>query len=109
MDENKSYKDLFHQLKGKATSNYKRIHAKIFQEWENGIGLRNLLAHTSEEYDTSRGFCIKSTVNESFVIYEDELDEKRAHLKELKEKIMFLIENPNRPYPPLNVRETVRN
>ncbi|MFC0416748.1 hypothetical protein ACFFHH_14950 [Cytobacillus solani] len=108
-DDNKSYKDLFHRLKNKTTPYYKRVHEKIFEQWEVEIDLRNLLAHTSEEYDTSRGFCIKSTLNESFVIYEDELDEKRAHLKELKEKVMFLIESPNRSYPPSNVREPVRN
>lgn len=107
VDDNISYKDLFHQLKNKVTPVYKQMHKKIFEEWEDGIGLRNLLAHTSEEYDDSRGFCIKSKVNESFVIYEDELDEKRAHLKELKEKIIFLIENPNRPYQISAVRKPV--
>lgn len=109
LDDTKTYKDLFYKLKSKATPNYKRVHRKIFEEWEDGIGLRNLLAHTSEEYDTNRGFCIKSEVNESFVIYEDELDEKRAHLKGLKEKIVFIIANPNRVYMPSNVGETVRN
>ncbi|KIL27419.1 hypothetical protein B4133_0196 [Bacillus altitudinis] len=108
-DDNKTYKQLFNQLKNGTTQSYKGLHRGIFKEWENEIGLRNLLAHTSEEYDTSRGFCIKSTVDKSFVIYEDELDKKRAHLKGLKEKILFLIEGPNRSYPSSNVREPIRN
>lgn len=109
IEDARSYKDLFYQLKSNTTAVYKRIHQEIFTEWEEGIGLRNLLAHTSEEYDTSRGFCIKSRVDESFVIYEDELDEKRAHLRGLKEKILFLIDNSNRPYSPPTSRESVRS
>lgn len=106
-DENKTYKNLFHELKRKATSYYKKVHERIFNEWDEGIELRNLLAHTSEEYDTQRGFFIKSKVNDRFVIYEDELDEKRTELKNLKEKIIFLIENPNRMYVPTSNRELI--
>ncbi len=101
-DENKTYKYLFHQLKRTVTHHYKPFHRQTFDEWEKLIELRNLLAHTSEGHDIENGFFIKSIEDENVVIYENNLDIERARLKELKEKIIFLIQNPNRQYSPSN-------
>lgn len=101
--ENKTYKELFYQLKNQSSPFYKKLHEEVFKGWEKEIEFRNLLAHTSEENDISRGFYIKSKIDEEFIIYEDELDEKRIYFKELMPKILFLIENPNRNYIDSNV------
>jgi len=104
-----SYRDLFFHLKNKTYPNYKKIYENIFKEWDQQIELRNALAHTSEDHDPEKGFYIQSNVNNSIVIYENELDIKRKNLIELKEKAKFLIKNSNRPPLPSNDRETVRN
>lgn len=91
-----SYTNLFKRLERSLTSTYKNIHGATFKKWGELIEYRNLLAHTSEECDPEKGFYIKAN---SLIIYESDLDEERVRLKELKEKIAFLIENPNRSYP----------
>jgi hypothetical protein len=108
-EDSQTYKELFHRLKRTVTSSYKKVHNETFSDWEELIKLRNLLAHTSEGHDIEKGFFIKSIVSENIVIYENDLDIERTRLKELKEKIIFLIDNPNRMYQPSNVQEPVRN
>ncbi len=97
-DINKSYKDLFCELKNKTTNAYKKMHENSFSEWEKLIDCRNLLAHVTEGYDTKKGYFIQSKQDDETVIYENSLDDKRSDLRNLKKKLEFLIENPNRPY-----------
>lgn len=98
-DENKSYKDLFYRLKKATTRTYIKSSGPVYDEWIKLIEYRNLLAHTIEGYDYSKGFYIQSTIDKNIVIYENQLDQYRKGLQILKEKILFLIENPNRPFP----------
>ena len=98
-DENKTYKDLFYLLKKSTTPAYLKRSKKIYEDWSELIEYRNLLAHTLEGYDIKNGFYIKSTLNEQIIIYENQLDKYRLDLKNLKKKIIFLIINPNRPFP----------
>ena len=97
--ENRTYKDLFYQLKKSTTPVYLNQSKKVYEDWFELIEYRNLLAHTLEGYDTENGFYIKSTSDEKIVIYENQLDKCRLDLKNLKKKIIFLIKNPNRPFP----------
>lgn len=96
-EEKRSYKELFRDLKDFTSPGYKKAHKDLFDKWEIEINYRNLLAHVSEEYDESKGYCIQSNIDKSVVIYETELDEKRVSMNDLKDKIEFLIKNPNRP------------
>ena len=98
-DENKTYKDLFYRLKKSTTPAYLKRSKKIYEDWSELIEYRNLLAHTLEGYDIKSGFYIKSALNEQIIIYENQLDKYRLDLKNLKKKIIFLIINPNRPFP----------
>lgn len=98
-EDRKSYKDLFYRLKRTTNPGYLRSSSEVYDQWFRLIEYRNLLAHTSEGFDYSKGFFIQSTLDENIVIYEKQLDKYRKELKELKEKILFLIENPNRSFP----------
>lgn len=99
-EKDKTYKDLFLKLKNSMTDTYRRLYGADFDEWSRLIDYRNLLAHTSEGFDSEKGFYIKSNIDDDLIIYERNLDEDRTRLKNLKEKILFLIESPNRPYHP---------
>ena len=90
---------MFYQLKKSTTPVYLKQSKKVYEDWFELIEYRNLLAHTLEGYDTENGFYIKSTSDEKIVIYENQLDKCRLDLKNLKKKIIFLIKNPNRPFP----------
>ncbi|GHU41818.1 hypothetical protein FACS1894193_06240 [Bacilli bacterium] len=100
MDIDKAtYKDLFGKLKRTLRPPYKDMHKKTFNDWEDIINNRNLLAHGTEEYDkNSKSFSLKSS-DGSIVISEMNLDSIRLELKSLRKKVLFLIENPHRSYP----------
>lgn len=93
--DEKSYKELFYELKHQANKNYQKSNKSVYDEWAKLIDYRNLLAHTIEGYNSSEGFYIKSALDENVVIYEKELDKCRSNLKLLKQKIKILIDNPN--------------
>lgn len=98
-DPNQSYKDLFNKVKRQTSRTaYGKIHRDSFDQWEHLIDSRNLLAHVKECFNNEKGFYIESTTDENLIIYENGLDKERVKLKNLKDKIEFLIENPNRVY-----------
>lgn len=93
------YKKLVYQFKNSITNSAIKKNKKLlFENWIKMIDKRNSLAHTKEGYDDSRGFYIKSLVNEDYSIYEDSLDSERKSLVELKKEIVTLLEDYRKMY-----------
>lgn len=66
----------------------KREYQDLYDEWSLLIDKRNSLAHVEEGFDKQEGYYISSLKDKSIKIKENNLDEERRKLVELKERIV---------------------
>lgn len=96
--ESKEYKWLIREFFNRLRTNLqkKSIRNDLKNKWINLADKRNLLAHSEEMFDASRGYYIYSKdkhTGKDLYIYEDNLDNERRHIAELIPKLINLAES----------------